>query len=344
MKKIFKKNIVMFVLLFAVVFIVATILLYTLWLKPLLRSPISESLDLSPDQESRFPGTDHQPESGDESDNQEPLCGDQNELLILLVGIDYRGEDYLYGLADVIRLVHVDFTLPRVNIVAIPRAMLVEIPESLVNVEGPILLNQAYFFGTPGMGKYEGSAYGAGGLASTLYYNFNLKPDHYIVIDFKGFQNLIDTLGGIEVDLPMAIDAESAGYFPAGKQTLDGESALRLARTRENYGDNVRISNQSIIIQGIFERIKSPENLLKLPELISELKETVLTDFSLTQIQDGLCLLEKLDSSDLNFYQPDDTVINDGREFIPSMNKEMIIYSWDESFLSWLNDSLYGNK
>jgi len=117
-----------------------------------------------------------------------------------------------------------------------------------------------------------------------------------------------------------------------------------LARTRENYGDNVRISNQSIIIQGIFERIKSPENLLKLPELISELKETVLTDFSLTQIQDGLCLLEKLDSSDLNFYQPDDTVINDGREFIPSMNKEMIIYSWDESFLSWLNDSLYGNK
>jgi hypothetical protein len=74
MKKIFKKNIVMFVLLFAVVFIVATILLYTLWLKPLLRSPISESLDLSPDQESRFPGTDHQPESGDESDNQEPLC------------------------------------------------------------------------------------------------------------------------------------------------------------------------------------------------------------------------------------------------------------------------------
>jgi polyisoprenyl-teichoic acid--peptidoglycan teichoic acid transferase len=341
-KKTNKKKTVLVILLIAVVFILAIVLLYALWLKPLLRSPISEALDLSAEQESRFPEMDYQSGSGGESDNQIPVCGDQNELLILVVGIDYRGEDYLYGLADVVRLVRIDFTIPRVNVVAIPRAMLVEVPESLKNVEGPILINQAYLFGTPGMGKYEGGGYGAGGLAATIYYNFNLKPDHYLVIDFEGFQNLIDTLGGIEVDLPMAIDAEPAGYFPAGKQTLDGESALRLARTRKNYGDNVRISNQTIILQGIFEKLKSPENLLKLPELVSEVNETVLTDASMSQIQDALCLVEKLDSSDVHFFQPDDSMIYTGWEFIPSMDKEMNIYRWDHSFLSWLHGSLFG--
>lgn len=335
-----KKYILLFVSSFAVALIIVLALAYIFWLRPLLKSPISESLDYSTDEDARFTEWDYQYEPS----NEDPVCGDQEELLILAAGIDYRGSDYLYGLADVIRLIHVDFTVPRVNVVAFPRAMLVEVPKSLRDVEGPILLNQAYFFGSPGMGKYDGGGYGAGALAEAIYYNFNLKPDNYLVIDFVGFQNLIDALGGIEVDLPMAIDAGSAGYFPAGKQTLDGEEALRLARTRKNYSDNIRISNQTVIIQGIFERIKAPENLLKFPELMSEFMETVLTDASLSQIPDALCLIEKIDSSDINFYQPDDTLITAGWEFIPSMNKEMNIYYWDNSFLSWLNDSLFNQN
>lgn len=332
-----KKYIILFVTSFAAALIIVLALVYIFWLRPLMKSPISESLEYSTDEDVRFPEWDYEYEPV----NENPVCGDQEDLLILAAGIDYRGSDYLYGLADVIRLIHVDFTVPRINVVAIPRAMVVEVPESIRGVDGPILLNQAYFFGTPGMGKYDGGGYGAGALAEAIYYNFNLKSDHYLVIDFMGFQNLIDTLGGVEVDLPVAIDAGSAGYFPVGKQTLDGEEALRLARTRKNYSDNIRISNQSIIMQGIFERLKSPEILLKFPELMSEFMETVLTDASLDQIPDALCLIEKIDNSDINFYQPDDIIITAGWEFIPSMDKEMNIYYWDESFLSWLNEALF---
>jgi len=333
--KLMKEKPVVTFLIIALGLILILLLVYLLWLRPMMQSPVSEALNINPD--SRFPEwyVQYQPV------NQDPVCGDQDELLILLAGIDYRDDDYLYGLADVIRLIHIDFTVPRVNVVAIPRAMLVEVPQERISVEGPILLNQAYFFGTPGMGKYAGSGYGAGALAEIIQYNFNLQADHYLVVDFKGFSQFIDTLGGIEVDLPVAIDAGSAGYFPEGKQTLNGEQALRLARTRKNYSDNVRISNQTLIIQGIFERLKSPNILLRLPQLIADLRETVLTDAAPAQIQDALCLIEKLNRSNLNFFQPDENVMSVGWAFIPSMDKEMNIYTWDERFLSWLHESVY---
>ncbi len=332
-----KKDILIISLIVLVGILIVGVLVYNFWFKPMLQSPFSEALNLPQNQDSLYPGADFQYQSV----NEEPICGDQDELLILLAGIDYRDEDYLYGLADVIRLIHVDFTAPLVNIVALPRALLVEVPPGRIDVNGPMLLNQAYFFGTPGMGKYAGSGYGAGALAEAIQYNFNLAADHYIVIDFGGFSQIIDTLGGIEVDLPMAIDAGSAGYFPEGKQILTGEQALRLARTRKNYSDNIRISNQSLIIQGIFQRLKSPDVLLKLPQLVDDLKETVLTDGTPAQIQDALCLLENIDQTSLNFFQPEEDVIFDGWAFVPSVNKDMNIYTWDENFISWLFDSIY---
>ena len=73
-----------------------------------------------------------------------------------MTGIDQRSSDFLYGLADVIRLVHVDFRTSQVNVVALPRALLVNVPQESLKVEGPILLNQAYFFGSPGMGYFNG--------------------------------------------------------------------------------------------------------------------------------------------------------------------------------------------
>ena len=332
-----KEHPLIFLLLLIAGCILFFLLIFVIWVKPLIQAPFSESLNLPQDEESRYPDWQFQFDPA----NDTPVCGEQEDLLILIAGIDYRSEDYLYGLADVIRLVHIDMTVPRVNVVALPRALLVDVPEGRIDVDGPILLNQAYFFGTPGMQKYAGSGDGAGALAEVIQYNFNLNADHYIVIDFQGFSGLIDALGGIEVDLPTAIDAGSAGFFPAGKQVLNGEQALLLARTRKNYSDNVRISNQTLIIQGIFNRITSLDILLKLPDLMMELKESVLTDAAPRQIQDALCLINNLDSSKINYFQPEEDIIFAGWEVIPSMDKEMNIYEWNETFLQWLFESLY---
>ena len=273
-----------------------------------------------------------------ESNTKDPICGDDQEMMILMVAIDYRGSDYLYGLADVIRLVHVDFTEPRVDVIALPRALLVQVPPNMVNVEGPILLNQGYLFGTPGMGHYTGTGLGAGSLAETIMYNYGISVDQYVVFDWASFSTLIDKLGGIEVDLPTYVDDRPYAFFPEGKQTLSGEEALVLARIRRKYSDNIRIDTQNLIIQAVINKMRQPETFLKLPGLAEDMLSMVLTDGSLSQIPEGICLLQNLDREDITFYNPSDEIIYYGWEFIPTMNQDMNIFFWDSGLVEWMFD------
>lgn len=87
-----------------------------------------------------------------------------------MVGIDYRGDGYLYGLADSIRLIRIDFVNMTVNMVALPRDLIVEAPEGRFTAPDPFKINQAYLFGTPGMGHYLGSGLGAGALSEVIYF------------------------------------------------------------------------------------------------------------------------------------------------------------------------------
>jgi LCP family protein required for cell wall assembly len=272
-----------------------------------------------------------------------PICGDDAEWILLAVGIDYRGDDYLYGLADVIRMVRVDFTKPQVNVVPIPRNMLVNPPERL-NVDGQMLLNQAYFFGTPGMNHYSGSGFGAGSLAETIYYNFGLRSDQYVVVDFKAFVKFIDLIGGIEVDLPTYVDNRPDSFFPAGKQVLNGEQAIDLARIRKKYSDITRINNQSIVLRGVFERVRNPAVLAKIPQIYDVMIDSVLTDLSPKQINTLLCLLNQMDESDLVFYEPPVELLTTDYVYIPNMRKGMSIFQWDREYINWLHQSIWKRK
>ena len=121
--------------------------------------------------------------------NKEPICGKDSKWIVLLVGIDYQGDGYLYGLADVIRLARIDFINGTINMIGIPRDLLVDVPEQSLSVKGPIKINQAYLFGTKGMGHYSGSGYGAGSLAEVIQYNLGVSADHYAVINFDTLSN-----------------------------------------------------------------------------------------------------------------------------------------------------------
>jgi LCP family protein required for cell wall assembly len=268
-----------------------------------------------------------------------PLCGKDREWIVLLTGIDYRNGDYLYGLADVIRVARVDFTKPQVNIVAIPRNLLVNPPARLA-VDGPLLLNQAYFFGTEGMGYYEGSGFGAGSLAETIHDSFGVTPQHYVVVNFQAFAGFIDAIGGIEVDLPEAVDNLPDSFFPAGVQTLNGEQALALGRIRKKYSDLTRINNQTIILKGIFARLKNPAVLTKLPEIYQTLVESVITDVTPSQINTLICLLPKTNAEDLHFYEPPQDLLTSDNVYIPNLDTEMQIFRWDQGFVDWMQQSL----
>ena len=268
-----------------------------------------------------------------------PVCGDDNEWMVLAVGIDYRGQDYLYGLSDIIRLVKIDFTKPQVKVISLPRNLLVNPPES-IDIPGPILLNQAYLFGTKGMGHYEGSGYGAGSLAETIYNSFGVKTDHYLVVDFHTFVKFIDAIGGVDVDLPTYVDDRPRGYFPPGKQTLSGDEALYLARIRTKYSDLVRISNQTTVLKAVLNRVKEPGVLIKLPGLYDTMISSVLTDVTPEQVNTMLCLLRKIDSEDVVFYGTPEELITSSNIFIPNMSAEMNVYQWGQPFVNWLYESL----
>jgi LCP family protein required for cell wall assembly len=232
-----------------------------------------------------------------------PLCGDVPVLTILTAGIDFRGDNYLYGLADVIRVTRIDFTKPQVTIFGIDRGLWVEIPgisEHYGLTHG--MLNQAYFFGVPAMGYYDGPAGGAGLLAQTLDYNFGLEVDNYLVVSMAAFVLGIDAIGGIDVYLEKPVYSdEDLGSFFAGWHHLDGEHALHLARIRTGYNSLIRFTNQDAILQGIFAKLKSPEIIVKIPELIQVMQKTVLTDLSPQQINSLYCIALKIGSDDLAF-------------------------------------------
>jgi len=338
-------------LIILVIFLVSG-MIYIFWGKTAWQTPLAEPLNLPIPISTNFwipsgadtPAATYIPVSiPTPIPNNSPLCGDQAEWIVILAGLDYRqiDQDYLYGLADVIRLIRVDFTKPQVNIVALPRALLVNIPEDHLLVPGPLLLNQAYFYGARGMGHYTGSGFGAGSLAETIQYNFGITSDHYLVVNFQSVIAFIDAIGGIDIDLPTYIDDRPTGYFPPGKQHLNGERTLYLSRIRLKYSDLVRINNQSIIIKAIFQRLKDPLIISRIPAIYSSLKDSIITDASPHQIETALCIFLKMDKDDIHFFDPDWDILVDEREYIPTLKLNMEILRWDQVFVDWLYDSLW---
>ncbi len=134
------------------------------------------------------------------------------------------GNDYLYGLADGTRLAYVDFSNQRSTWSRYPGDLLVEIPADRFKVPGPYKINQAYFFGTPCMQNYYGEGAGPEALNEVIEYNFVISADHYLVFNFRVFADFVDAIGGVNVNLPAPVFGGSQADFPAGEETLTGES------------------------------------------------------------------------------------------------------------------------
>src|SRR5215212_683275 len=136
------------------------------------------------------------------------LCGAPPVMNILAIGTDARGDSYQYGLADVIRLVRVDFVNPKVTVLEFPRDLWVEIPDIADNLKGQDheKLNQAYLYGNPGFAYTDDPAQGPGLLARTLTLNFGTQIDHYAAVNMRTFEKIVDAVGGIDVTLPDAVD------------------------------------------------------------------------------------------------------------------------------------------
>jgi LCP family protein required for cell wall assembly len=236
----------------------------------------------------------------------QPLCGGPEVMNILAVGSDARGNHYLYGLADVIRLVRVDFVNARVSILEVPRDLWVEIPEISDHygiTQGK--LNQAYLYGNSGLGYYDGPGEGPGLLARTLNLNFGARPDHYLAINMRTFEAVVDAIGGIDVYLPYEISVKSKenpkGFgIPPGQHHINGETALWIARIRQ-YSTFSRAENQNIVMCAIRKKLLSPAVVPAIPKLAKDFRNYVQTDLSPAQINQLACLATQMKGTGVVF-------------------------------------------
>ena len=229
----------------------------------------------------------------------QPLCGGPEVMTILLVGSDARSTGYLYGLADSIHVMRIDFTVPNVMVVDFPRDLWVEIPgisDHYGITHGKI--NQAYLYGNPGMGYYDGSGEGPGLLAETLDFNFGMRADHYIAVDRQTFVKMIDAVGGVDVNMKSPVDLNSKHGTPdprmvlqAGMNHLDGEMALRLASNRVPTTFQ-RMKYEKLILSALREKLLTPAMLPKLPGLVANFIGSVQTDLSPSEINSLICIAQ----------------------------------------------------
>jgi len=252
------------------------------------------------------------------------ICNGPAEMTILLIGSDERSEGYLYGLADSIRLVRVDFSTPSLQTLDIPRDLWVEIPgiaDHYGITHGKI--NQAYFFGNPGMGYYDGPGEGPGLLANTLEKNFNVSVDHYVAVDIKTFVRIIDAIDGIdiytasEIDLNQNHDGENPDYvLEPGAHHLDGQMALRVAMNRYPTIFQ-RAKNQDLVLKALESKLLTPAMITRLPGLITDFTKSVQTDLSPNDITKLICLSQAVTKDNISTLTFPEDLFTNGHVYDP---------------------------
>lgn len=268
----------------------------------------------------------------------EPLCGGPALMVALGIGADSDFE-YTYGLADVMRIARIDFVNARVTVLAMPRDLWVEIPDISQHygiTHGK--LNQAYFYGSPGMGYFDGPGEGPGLLARTLDLNFGLRVDHYGAVNMKTFEKIVNAVGGIDIYLPHDVDGrpideqtEDMGYFYAGQQHFNGDEALRFSRIRKKYNDFTRMDNQNMVLCSLKDKLLSPSVLPKLPKIIGAFQGSVQTDLSLEQITQLACLLPHISRENLIFASFPQEILKPSRIYSEALKSDIFVLDVDNA-------------
>ncbi len=211
-----------------------------------------------------------------------PAWQGTDRVTVLVLGSDSRPAERgnTRPRTDSIMLLSLDPTTQHASVLSIPRDLYVDIPGYGLN-----RINTAYVFG-------------GGQLAvDTIQYNLGVRVDYYVLVEFDAFITLIDEIGGIDINVPYEIyDPEYPDmnygydplYIPAGFQHMDGELALKYARTRHGDNDFERARRQQAVLFAIRDKIISlnmlPTLIQKAPTLYATLSNSIQTNMTLEQM------------------------------------------------------------
>ena len=234
--------------------------------------------------------------------SKEPFC-------MLLLGTDEsqeRATDETYGgsfRSDSMMLARIDCPNKKVTLISLERDTLLDMGDA-----GWQKLNAASAIGGP--------AY-AIEMVSKMAHDTPIS--HYALIDFDGFCDVVNALGGIDVDVPIEIDDDDAGgYLAAGPQTLNGDQALILCRSRHAYeeygsGNSYRSANQRMVLSAIAQKILASD-IGTIASTVGTLSKYLSTDLGINDIIGIAQALRGLDmSSDMyTAMQPTTSLYEDG--------------------------------
>ncbi|WNR43775.1 LCP family protein [Paenibacillus roseipurpureus] len=215
---------------------------------------------------------------------------------VLVLGTDARKEEY--ARSDVIMVLHVMPELRKVNIVSIPRDSRV-----LIDGVGYTKINHAHMLGELKGGNTEGTR-----TALQTVSNFLDVPiNYYLKTDFKGFEDFIDTIGGVDVEVASDVYLYHAQTTLAkGPQHIDGKLALSLVRERYAFpdGDFGRQYQQSQILKNVAQEILRPEHISEIAGLLTRVKKDIVdTNFQDSDLISLAWLLKGMSTNDFTTKQ-----------------------------------------
>ena len=201
--------------------------------------------------------------------------GDTNHEIthVMIMGVDSRKDDV--GRSDTLMVTSIDQTAEKAALLSIPRDTRVAI-----DGHGYDKINHAY-------------AYGGHELTQKSVENLLGVPmDHYIIIDTKAFERIIDAIGGVDINVEKRMHYEDPwddngglviDLYP-GEQHMDGKKAIQYVRYRDGEGDIGRIGRQQKFMKAVMAQVLSPEIVPRLPDIVKEVSSAVKTDMSVTEL------------------------------------------------------------
>ncbi|MBL8045923.1 MAG: LCP family protein [Anaerolineales bacterium] len=233
---------------------------------------------------------------------------DEGIINVLLIGTDYRPYISQNYRTDTLIIVSVNTASGLVTMVSIPRDLFVYVP-----LWGMTRINTAFDAGE--RINYPGG--GAALLKQTLLYNLGVPIHYYALINFDGFRQIVDTLGGVEV----AVNCELTEYKlkspelderltenyelynqPIGVAQMNGDVALWYARARPVGGDYFRSYRQRQVLRAILRAARSANLIPQIPSLYSDFQDVVTTDLGLWDAMQFAPLATKLEDAQLRSF------------------------------------------
>ncbi len=204
----------------------------------------------------------------------------QKALNLMIIGRDADYDDHTDQVlksrarSDILMVARLDFEKKTVSLLSIPRDTLAKIHWKGKTVVTKI--NAAHQKGGPALSE------------QTVQDNFGIPSDKYVALDFQGFEQAIDLLGGVDLVVDKKMDYDDNWghlhiHLKPGMQHLDGRNAMGFVRFRHSDNDLVRVQRQQTLIAALKEKLKQPQTLAQIGPLLAAIDNHVDSDLSTDQ-------------------------------------------------------------